>query len=134
MLPFIILFKKSFNEIEKISKLNNLTIILIILCLIFIVSFFIFLFFGKEFEFNERLGGREYEPEDLNRFKRNLKKALIVYSISLLIWIIAFLIVIFEFGKVVNIWKVIYLLTFPMIFIVIMIYFYNRLKTTYNNL
>jgi len=97
MLPFIIGFEKYFSELESISELNNLIIILRILCLTFVASFFVFIMFSGEFGFHEELDGREYEPEDLSRFKRNLKKSLTIYSIALLIWIISILIIIFEF-------------------------------------
>ena len=132
MLPFIIGFEKYFSELESISELNNLIIILRILCLTFVASFFVFIMFSGEFGFHEELDGREYEPEDLSRFKRNLKKSLTIYSIALLIWIISILIIIFEFGKTESIWKMIYLLTFPMIFIGLMIYIFNGIKTAYN--
>ncbi len=128
MLPFIIGFEKSFSELDLISELDNLTIILRILCLIFVASFFVFIMFSGEFEFHERLGGTEYEPEDLNRFKQNLKKSLSVYSIALLIWVIAILIIIFNFGNTESIWKMIYLLIFPIVFIGLMIYVFNRIK------
>ena len=133
MLPFIIGFEKSFSELESISELNNWVIILRILCLTFVASFFVFIMFSGEFDFHERLGGREYELEDLNRFKRNLKKSLVIYSIALLTWVISIVRIILVFGKTESIWKMIYLLTFPMVFIGLMIYIFNGIKTAYNN-
>ncbi|MGS2727949.1 hypothetical protein ACU8DI_15190 [Psychroserpens sp. BH13MA-6] len=133
MLPFIIGFEKSFSELESISELNNWIIILRILCLTFVASFFVFIMYSGEFEFHEKLGRREYEPEDLSRFKRNLKKSLTIYSIALLIWVISVIIIILEFGKTESIWKMIYLLTFPIVFIGLMIYIFKVIKTAYNN-
>ncbi|SNR79593.1 hypothetical protein SAMN04488009_0101 [Maribacter sedimenticola] len=132
ILPFIIGFEKSFSELEVISDLNNWTIILRLLCLVFIASFFVFAMFSGEFGFHESLGSREYENEDLNRFKKNLKKSLSAYSIALLIWIIAISLVIFEYGKRENIWQLSYLLVLPIVFIGLMVYIYYGIKTAYN--
>ena len=132
--PFVIAFGKFFTEFNSTIEFSNLTtVILNILCLTFCVSFMIFIIISGEFEFHEMTGCTEYEPEDLDKFKRNLKKTLTVYSIALLIWVVAFLSIILEYGKTGSIWKMIYLLTFPLVFIGLMIYIFNRIKTAYNN-
>ena len=85
--PFVIAFGKFFTELNSTIEFSNLTtVILNILCLTFCVSFMIFIIISGEFEFHEMTGCTEYEPEDLDKFKRNLKKTLTVYSIALLIF------------------------------------------------
>lgn len=114
------------------SELNNWIIFLRILCLTFVTSFFVFLTSSFEFGFNENLIQGEYESEDLNRFKRILKKSLITYSIALSIWVIGFLTIIFVLGHTTSIWKMVYLMVFPMIFIGLIIDNFNKIKAVYN--
>ena len=131
-LPFIIGFEKLFSELELMSELKNWFIFLRILCLTFVASFFVFLTSSFEFGFDKNLIQGEYESEDLNRFKRILKKSLITYSIALSIWVIGFLTIIFVLGHTISIWKMIYLMVFPMIFIGLMIDDFNDIKAVYN--
>jgi hypothetical protein len=87
-----------------------------------------------EFEFHQSLESTEYEPEDLKRFKQNLKKYLIVYTITLFIWTIGILATIIVFEHTTSLWKMIYLLTLPMLFNGFLIYEFNTIKNTYNNI
>ena len=114
------------------SEMNNWIIFLRILCLTFVASFFVFLTSSFEFGFNENLMQGQYEYEDLNRFKRILKKSLVTYSIALSIWVIGFLTIIFVLGHTISIWKMVYLMVFPMIFIGLIIDDFNKIKAVYN--
>jgi ABC-type multidrug transport system permease subunit len=134
MLPLIIVFEKSFSELKSMPELGNWIILFIILCLVFAVSFFMFLINCFEFEFHQSLESTEYEPEDLKRFKQNLKKYLIVYTITLFIWTIGILATIIVFEHTTSLWKMICLLTLPMLFNGFLIYEFNTIKNTYNNI
>ena len=129
MLPFLIGFKIAFSELESISGLNSLMVILKIVCLVFVISFFAYIMYCNEFGFHESFGSREYEPEDLSRFKRHMTRALYIYAAALLIWLIAVLMVIFEYRNSENLWLLSYLLIFPIAFIVPMIYSFNKIKS-----
>lgn len=103
---FILLaFGKSFEYVKSIAELNPIFKIgQIILIIAFGFSFVFYAIYVSGLEHNAELEFREYEPEDVERIKRKLKKMLTIFSNSSVLWIIG-----------------------------IMIYIKNGIKTAYNN-
>lgn len=133
LLLFIIELNNSFRVVNRITSSNYLIMTeLKLLFLIFIISFFFFIVFSDAFGFHFSTDCTEYENEDLVRFKKNLRKSLIVYFISLLIWIITILTIIIQNQKTENLWELIYLLVFPLVVFGIIVYVFNRIKIAYN--
>ena len=138
LLAFIIKLDNSFGVVNQITKSNYFVITgLKLLFLIFIISFFFFIVFSDAFGFHLSTENSENEledePEDLVRYKKNLRKSFAVYFISLLFWITTILTIIIRNGKTENLWKLIYLLVFPLVIFGIIVYIFNRIKTAYNN-
>ncbi|WJJ96560.1 hypothetical protein [Algibacter luteus] len=133
---FLILlaFGKSFEYIKSIAELNPIFKIgQIILILTFGLSFVFYAIYVSGLEHNSELEFREYEPEDVERLQRNLKKMLTIFSVSSVLWIIGNLIIGIEYGNAENLKYFIAIISLPLIINGIMIYIKNGIKTAYNN-
>ncbi|AIN49907.1 putative membrane protein [Dokdonia sp. MED134] len=131
---FLILlaFGKSFEYVKSIAELNPiLKIGQIILILAFGFSFVFYAIYVSGLEHNAELEFREYEPEDVERLKRNLRKMLNIFLVSSVLWIIGNLIIGIEYGNAENLKYFIAIILFPIIINGIMIYIKNRIKTAY---
>ena len=136
ILFFLILFAfgKSFEYVKSIAELNPIFKIgQIILILTFGFSFVFYAIYVSGLEHNAELEFREYEPEDVGRINRNLKRMLTIFSVSSVLWIIGNLIIGIEYGNAENLKYFIAIISLPIIANGIMIYIKNRIKTAYNN-
>ncbi|XCF07500.1 hypothetical protein ABI125_06495 [Tamlana crocina] len=133
-LLILLAFGKSFEYIKSIAELNPIFKIgLIILILAFGFSFVFYAIYASGLEFNMELEFREYEPEDVERLMRNLKKMLTIFSVSSVLWIIGNLIIGIEYGNAENLKYFIAIISLPLVVNGIMIYVKNGIKTAYNN-
>ncbi len=134
MFLILLAFGKSFEYIKSIAELNPIFKIgQIILILAFGFSFVFYLIYASGLEHNAELEFREYEPEDVERLNRNLKKMLTVFSVSSALWIIGNLVIGIEYGNAENLKYFIAIISLPIILNGIMIYIKNGIKTAYNN-
>ncbi|TCI92792.1 hypothetical protein [Tenacibaculum sp. M341] len=135
MFLILLAFGESFEYIKSIAELNLIFKIgQIILILVFGFSFVFYAIYVSGLEHNVELDFREYEPEDVERLKRNLKKMLTIFSVSSVLWIIGNLIIGIEYGNAENLKYFIAITSLPIIINGIMIYIKNEIKTAYNNL
>ena len=134
MFLILLAFGTSFEYVKSIAELNPIfKIVQIILILAFGFSFVFYAINVSGLEHNAELEFREYEPEDVERLQRNLKKMLTIFSVSSVLWIIGNLIIGIEYGNAENLKYFIAIISLPVIVNGIMIYIKNRIKTAYNN-
>ncbi|WP_452231306.1 hypothetical protein, partial [Lacinutrix sp. MEBiC02595] len=124
----MLFFGKALEYIKSISELNPIFLIgQILLIIIFGFSFLFYSIYADGLEYNEKLEFREYETEDVERLKRNLKKMLGIFSMSSILWIIGNVIIGIEYGNSENLKYLIGIIVIPLIINGIMIYIYNGL-------
>ncbi len=128
-------FGKSFEYVKSITEVNSIFKIgQIILILAFGFSFVFYAICVDGLEHNAELEFREYEPEDVERLMRNLKKMLTIFSVSSVLWIMGNLIIGIEYGNAQNLKYFIEIISLPIIINGIMIYIKNGIKTAYNTM
>ena len=134
LLLFVMLFfGKSLEYVKSITDLNSIFLIgQILLIIVFGLSFLFYTIYADGLEHNEKLEFREYETEDIKRLKRNLKKMLVIFSVSSILWIIGNAIIGIEYRNSENLKYLIAIIIVPLIVNGIMIYIYKGIKTAYN--
>ncbi len=129
-----LIFELFLSEIIESIHLNIVIIWIYALCLILITSLVIFLFLNGEFEFHEMMHFNEYEPEDLRRFNKSLKKSIKVYSFTLAIWIITIITLFIKCKEVLSFWRLLYLIILPTLILAWMYFTLDKIKYDYKDI
>lgn len=131
LLPFVIAFMDTLEELGTIGVPDIIYYPLIFLLSAFVVAFFYIGLIDDAVESDQNQGIQDFEEEDLVRLSLQIKKALMAFSITTLIWVALNLYIIQNYSSEGNRYRLIYILCLPLAVNIFLLYAYRKSYSNY---